>query len=149
MGSSSDEDVQILVEQSEDENTEAIDSGVGEAKGRKENIRVANDPSDIYEDELCDICFTYGMAPKKVKGTKKAKVVEAIKKNVAAESSNLGVPLVVLDPQPVDGGATADSTYTKHASESPSTKPSRKRLREVSIPAPPPLPPQVGETLDI
>ncbi|KDP34319.1 hypothetical protein JCGZ_12667 [Jatropha curcas] len=78
-----------------------------------------------------------GMAPKKVKGTKMAKVAEAMKKKALAESSNLGVPLVVLEPQPVDGGAIADLAYTEHTSESPSTEPSRKRLREVSVPAPP------------
>ncbi|KDP44634.1 hypothetical protein JCGZ_22053 [Jatropha curcas] len=56
MGSSSDEDVQVLIEHSEDE---AVESGVGDTKGRKENVRILDVASDIDEDELFDICYMY------------------------------------------------------------------------------------------
>ncbi|KDP39841.1 hypothetical protein JCGZ_04186 [Jatropha curcas] len=63
MGSSGDEDVQVLLDQSEDKNAEATEFGVGEARGRKENIRIVDVPSDIDEGELLDICSMYDIAP--------------------------------------------------------------------------------------
>ncbi|KDP45949.1 hypothetical protein JCGZ_11852 [Jatropha curcas] len=69
MGSSSDEDVRVLDDQSEvssssrvDENVEVTESRVGEVKCRKENIMIAYAPSDIDEGELLDICSMYNGA---------------------------------------------------------------------------------------
>ncbi|KDP29273.1 hypothetical protein JCGZ_19438 [Jatropha curcas] len=64
ISSSRDEDVQVLHDQSGDENFEDIDSGASEAKDRKENIRIANIPFDVDEGELLDICFMYSIVPK-------------------------------------------------------------------------------------
>ncbi|KDP23934.1 hypothetical protein JCGZ_27094 [Jatropha curcas] len=63
MGSSSDEDVQVLLDPSEDENTETTDSEVGKGKGKKENTRIADVPFDIDEGELLDVCSIYDIAP--------------------------------------------------------------------------------------
>ncbi|KDP27338.1 hypothetical protein JCGZ_20270 [Jatropha curcas] len=63
MSSSGDDDVQVLHDQSRYEKFKDTDSGVGEVKGKKENVRTANAPSDINEGELLDICFMYSIAP--------------------------------------------------------------------------------------
>ncbi|KDP22911.1 hypothetical protein JCGZ_01772 [Jatropha curcas] len=55
MGSSGDEDVQVLHDQSGDEHTEDIDPRVGKAKGRKEKVRIASVSFDIDEGELSAI----------------------------------------------------------------------------------------------
>ncbi|KDP32223.1 hypothetical protein JCGZ_13830 [Jatropha curcas] len=63
MGSSGDEDVHMLHDQFGDEHTRDMYLGVGEAKGRKENIRIIDVPSDIDEGELLNVCFTYNLSP--------------------------------------------------------------------------------------
>ncbi|KDP37899.1 hypothetical protein JCGZ_05338 [Jatropha curcas] len=63
MSSSSEENVQISLDQSGNENTEDIDSGVGEANSRKENVRIAEVPFDNNKGELWDICFMYSITP--------------------------------------------------------------------------------------
>ncbi|KDP37383.1 hypothetical protein JCGZ_08568 [Jatropha curcas] len=62
MRSSSDEDMRILADQSEDEIMEAIESRVGEAKGRLENIRVTEIPYDIGKGKLLAITSKYDLA---------------------------------------------------------------------------------------
>ncbi|KDP46948.1 hypothetical protein JCGZ_07965 [Jatropha curcas] len=52
-------DVQILFEHSEDE---AVESRVGEVKGRKDNIKIADIAFDIDEGELLDICYMYDIS---------------------------------------------------------------------------------------
>ncbi|KDP27455.1 hypothetical protein JCGZ_19816 [Jatropha curcas] len=59
MGLSRDEDVQVVLEYYEDE---FIESGVSKAKGRKENVRIADVTSDIDEGELLDICCLYDIS---------------------------------------------------------------------------------------
>ncbi|KDP21748.1 hypothetical protein JCGZ_03378 [Jatropha curcas] len=53
----------MLHDQSGDKHAGDMDLGVGEAKGRKENVRIANIPLDIDEGELLDVCFTYNLSP--------------------------------------------------------------------------------------
>ncbi|KDP23042.1 hypothetical protein JCGZ_00507 [Jatropha curcas] len=60
MGSSSDEDVQVLIEQSEGK---AVEFRVREAKGRRENVRIADVPSNINEGEFLDVCSMYNIMP--------------------------------------------------------------------------------------
>ncbi|KDP45976.1 hypothetical protein JCGZ_11879 [Jatropha curcas] len=62
MGSSSDEEIQVLLNQFDDDNIEAINLGAGEAKGKKENVRITNVPYGINKGELLDICFIYHIA---------------------------------------------------------------------------------------
>ncbi|KDP35369.1 hypothetical protein JCGZ_10353 [Jatropha curcas] len=109
-----DKDVQVLHDQSGDENFEDIDSGASEVKGRKENVRIPGISSDFDEGELLGDSCGYpvcspggpirpnptltGMAPKKTKSSKMAKVAEAMKKQAAADSSRKEVPPAMLDP---------------------------------------------------
>ncbi|KDP23834.1 hypothetical protein JCGZ_27123 [Jatropha curcas] len=224
MSSYRDEDVQVLHDQSRDENFEDIDSGSGEVKGRNENVRIADVPSDIDEGELLDICFMYsiapeykfirpsgnmrviepldedsimiefevpnrwsndplrhllasltpydricvdlikarglaavnlrsviavGMAPKKTKSSKMAKVAEAMKKQAAADSLGKEVPPTVPNPQPTKTEAILGGSHSKPTHLSPTTEPYWKGRREESILGPPPMPPRAGEALDI
>ncbi|KDP24981.1 hypothetical protein JCGZ_24319 [Jatropha curcas] len=156
-GSSSDEDIQVLIDQSEDENAEAIDSGVDEVKGRKEKIRIADVPSDIDEGELLDICSMYDVTPEyklkwllRRRGSQSyPKVAKAMKKKVEEESSDKEMPLVVLNPPSIDASTTLEIAPAEHMPSSPSIEPSRKRPQEVIFLVPPPLPFKANDALDI
>ncbi|KDP29472.1 hypothetical protein JCGZ_19301 [Jatropha curcas] len=89
------------------------------------------------------------MAPKKAKASKMSKIDEAMKKKSKAERSDKETPLVVLDPPMDNVGTASEFVHVEHAPLSPSTGPSRKRLREVNVLVPPPLPSKSGEALNI
>ncbi|KDP31167.1 hypothetical protein JCGZ_11543 [Jatropha curcas] len=58
-GSPGGEDIQGLFDRPDDDHVKEEDSGVGEARGGKENVRVADMPSSIDEGELLDISLVY------------------------------------------------------------------------------------------
>ncbi|KDP46448.1 hypothetical protein JCGZ_12931 [Jatropha curcas] len=170
MGSSGDDDVQMLHDQFGDEHAANIDLGVGEAKGRKENVRITGVPSHIDEGELLDArglgfvnmrhviaegyptCYPGGpmrpnpsfseMAPKKYKSFKMAKVIKAMKKKVVAGISGKEGPSVVLDTQPIEVDTAVGVTHSELPPSSPPVEPLRKRQREVPIHVPSHVPPR-------
>ncbi|KDP38302.1 hypothetical protein JCGZ_05188 [Jatropha curcas] len=191
MGSYSDEDIQVLADQSRDEYIEVVEFRVDEARDRKENIGVADIPSDMMKassltyalrgfgilDQWSNdpmrhlpasptpkdqqhvdlikarglrsvnlrqvIAESYsvysptrplrphpspsGMASKKVKVSKMSKVAEAMKRKVEVEASDKGVPLMILDPQSIKGGAASEFTQANHTPISSSIESSKKR----------------------
>ncbi|KDP29879.1 hypothetical protein JCGZ_18454 [Jatropha curcas] len=90
------------------------DTGVGDARGRRENVRIVDVSSDIDEGELLD-------------GSKMAKVAEVMKRKVVAESSEKEVPLVVPDTQSTEAGIVAGATHSELPPLSSTSEPPRKR----------------------
>ncbi|KDP44320.1 hypothetical protein JCGZ_19187 [Jatropha curcas] len=62
MGLASEKDVQVLFDQSDDEDNEVVESGTSGVKSYKANVRIADVPSDIDEGELLNISSMYGVA---------------------------------------------------------------------------------------
>ncbi|KDP26989.1 hypothetical protein JCGZ_22181 [Jatropha curcas] len=115
----------------------------GRTRGRKENVRITDVPSDIER-------ANYWMnGPKKSKSSKMAKVAKAMKKKTVVEGWRKEVPFEVPGTQPVDVDITVKVTPFKLPPSSPTVEPPRKMQRETNVPALPHIPPTHSRSLDI
>ncbi|KDP26980.1 hypothetical protein JCGZ_22096 [Jatropha curcas] len=79
-------------------------------------------------------------SPSEGEDLKMAQIAEVMKKKAGSDRSDKGAPLVIIDPPADNAGVVSEPANVELPPTSPSTELSKKRLRELSVPAPPPLP---------
>ncbi|KDP25913.1 hypothetical protein JCGZ_22984 [Jatropha curcas] len=80
----------MLHDQSGDEHIGDMDSGVGEARAMKENVRITDVPFDIDEGELLDACFTYNLLQeyKLIQPSEGMSVIEPLDRDSIIDAKN-------------------------------------------------------------